>query len=119
MTMKKDGWEVRLIPFVGHVSMCDIDISKKRVTLGFMIGRTDLWGKGIASRAVELMLHMLEDYGFDDVITLVHRKNTRSLRILSKLGFYERRSQKNATVAIWVKRPSGNWALAWKALGIL
>jgi RimJ/RimL family protein N-acetyltransferase len=53
--------------------------------------RRDAWGKGYASEAARPAVHHgFADLGLDEVISLVHAQNARSLAVAARLGLRER-----------------------------
>ncbi len=56
------------------------------VEIGWRI-RSDHWGRGIAPEAArECLRHGFEDLGFDEVISFTAVTNTKSRRVMSKIG---------------------------------
>jgi RimJ/RimL family protein N-acetyltransferase len=47
----------------------------------------DYWGRGYGTEAVKIALNWLKERGYGYVHTTVLKTNTRSLRLLEKLGF--------------------------------
>ncbi|MCG1010761.1 GNAT family N-acetyltransferase [Salinicoccus sp. ID82-1] len=73
---------------VGYVDMTAIE--KDTVELGIAIGESDLWGKGIGTKA---LLHTIENVSRSLGITTfqaeTQEENVRSRGMLKKLGFKE------------------------------
>ena len=70
---------------VGCVNVGNLDSWNPEI--GFFIGETTLWGKGVATEAVKLAMQWLKEQGYTRVRTTVLKYNGASTRLLSKLGF--------------------------------
>ncbi|MDJ0841409.1 MAG: GNAT family protein [Acidobacteriota bacterium] len=73
---------------VGRIELAEIEREHRRGSVGLYVGEKSLWGKGIGSTALRIML----DYAFhvenlDRVWALVYDFNLRSRRLMEKLGF--------------------------------
>lgn len=89
------------------------DVYRKTIELGYFIGES-FWGKGIATKAVTLMLEYIEEH-FDTVriFAEVFEHNKASMNILRKNGFYLESIRKKAVIKdgiimddhVWVKLP--------------
>ena len=55
--------------------------------IGYYIGETTLWGKGIGREAVRLGLEFIKEQGKEYCHTTVLMRNERSVRLLNSLGF--------------------------------
>jgi RimJ/RimL family protein N-acetyltransferase len=79
--------------FVGHVSISGIDYGQMSCWLGYHIGDKEMWGKGIGTQAVGLILDYLKDKDFRAVYSWSHPDNRASVKILEKffesIGFTE------------------------------
>ena len=51
------------------------------------IGHTDLWGKGIGTSMIQLMLNYLSSQGIYQIVLEVKRYNDRAIRCYVKCGF--------------------------------
>ena len=71
--------------------------------IGYYIGETTLWGKGIGKEAVEeAMRYIKKTHGKEYCHTTVKKDNERSIRLLKSLGFeYISEARKNE---IWMSR---------------
>lgn len=74
--------------FVGVLQLAEIDHYEKRAGISIFIGPKELWGRGIGSAALRLLL----DYAFtvqslDRVYSEVYSFNTRSQRLMEHVGF--------------------------------
>lgn len=70
---------------IGVVSIGQLDHWSPE--LGYFIGEISLWGKGYGKQAVSLAMDYLRETGKEYCHTTVLEDNTRSLRLLSSLGF--------------------------------
>jgi RimJ/RimL family protein N-acetyltransferase len=73
---------------VGSVQLYDIDEYERRAEVGIQVGEKSLWGRGIASTALRIIL----DYAFtvrnlERVCAEVYAFNQRSLRLMERVGF--------------------------------
>jgi RimJ/RimL family protein N-acetyltransferase len=73
---------------VGYVQLFFIDEYERRAELGVLVGEKSLWGRGIASAALLIIL----DYAFTvrnlaRVYAEVYGFNQRSLRLMERVGF--------------------------------
>jgi len=57
--------------------------------LGYLIGETSLWGKGVGKESVWQAMEWLRNNGYKYTHTTVLKDNTRSRRLLKSLGFRE------------------------------
>lgn len=55
--------------------------------IGYLIGETTAWGKGLGTQAVRLALDYLKEQGKEYCHTTVKKDNERSLKLLKGLGF--------------------------------
>ena len=73
---------------VGYVQLFFIDEYERRAEVGVLVGEKSLWGRGIASTALRIIL----DYAFtvrnlERVYAEVYGFNQRSLRLMERVGF--------------------------------
>lgn len=73
---------------VGYVQLALIDKYERRAAVGIVVGEKSMWGRGIASTALRILL----DYAFtvrslDRVYAEVYGFNQRSLRLMERVGF--------------------------------
>jgi RimJ/RimL family protein N-acetyltransferase len=73
---------------VGYVQLAEIDTYERRAAVGILIGDKSVWGRGIATTALRILL----DYAFtvrslERIYAEVYTFNTRSLHLFEKLGF--------------------------------
>lgn len=87
------------------------DVYRKSIEIGYFIGEP-YWGKGIATRAVELMMEFIRQrFDVSRVYAEVFETNKASMRVLEKNGFHlegirERAVIKNNVIMddhVWVK----------------
>lgn len=73
---------------VGGINL-EIDSSEGNTEIGYSIGRA-YWGKGLVVEAVQVVLDwVLETFDLTAVSALVDVANTRSIRLLEKLGMHK------------------------------
>jgi RimJ/RimL family protein N-acetyltransferase len=73
---------------VGYVQLALIDDSERRAAVGIVVGDKTVWGQGIGSTALRILL----DYAFtvrnlERVYAEVYAFNTRSHRLMERAGF--------------------------------
>ena len=73
---------------VGYVQLALIDHYEQRAAVGVLVGEKSMWGRGIASTALRILL----DYAFTvkglaRVYAEVYSFNQRSLRLMERIGF--------------------------------
>lgn len=73
---------------VGYLQLALIDRVERRAAIGIVVGDKSLWGKGIGSTALRIVL----DYAFtvrnlERVYCEVYAYNTRSMRMMERVGF--------------------------------
>jgi diamine N-acetyltransferase len=73
--------------YVGNAYLCDINETRSTCELHIFIGETAFWGKGVASRAVPIMLALASVCGITSVLLEVHKDNVSALRLYAKCGF--------------------------------
>jgi [ribosomal protein S5]-alanine N-acetyltransferase len=73
---------------IGYADLADINAFEARASLGYAIGNSSLWGQGLGFAGTKLMLEFaFESLKLERVTSEVNAANTRSLRVLEKLGF--------------------------------
>lgn len=73
---------------VGFVQLAEIDTYEKRAFLGIVIGEKALWGRGIGSTAIRLLLdYAFTVRGLERVSAEVYGFNQRSMRLMERVGF--------------------------------
>ncbi len=70
---------------VGIVTISQLDHWEPEI--GFYIGETSLWGKGVGKEAVRLGLDYIKEQGKVCCHTTVLDNNERSMRLMKSLGF--------------------------------
>lgn len=73
---------------VGYVQLALIEDDERRAAAGVLVGEKSMWGRGIASTALRILL----DYAFtvrnlERVYAEVYGFNQRSLRLMEHIGF--------------------------------
>ncbi len=72
---------------VGYTDLADINLKEARASLGYAIGNSSLWGHGLAFEGAKLMLEFaFMQLKLERVMIEVNAANTRSLRVVEKLG---------------------------------
>jgi len=75
---------------VGNVKLADINSRYQRAEIGILIGDRNVWGKGYASEAINLVEHYARtELGLRRITAGCYECNGRSLRLFESLG-YER-----------------------------
>ena len=73
---------------IGYADLAEINTFEARASLGYAIGNSSLWGQGLGFYGAKLMLELaFESLKLERVTSEVNAANTRSLRVLEKLGF--------------------------------
>ena len=88
----KDWWEFVIVLIEG-TQMRDIGVltigqlDHWCPEIGYFIGETSLWGKGLGKQAVILALDWLKEHGKEYCHTTILDNNARSIRLVKSLGF--------------------------------
>ncbi len=76
--------------FVGVLQLAAIDHYEKRAVISIFIGPKELWGRGIGSTALRLLLdYAFTVEGLERVYCEVYGFNTRSQRLMVHVGFQQ------------------------------
>lgn len=73
--------------------------------IGYYIGRMSLWGQGIATGAVRLILERLKKGGYVRFSATTSKENKASIRVLEKLGFQHMGLSSRPTHLYYEKKP--------------
>ena len=74
--------------YVGNVQLTDL--KDESAQFHIFIGDTSYWGKGVATKATELMLDLaFSEFKLKSVYLLVNKKNAAARRVYEKCGFVE------------------------------
>ncbi len=74
--------------FVGVLQLAEIDHYERRAVISIVLGVKELWGRGIASTALRLLLdYAFTVHGLERVYSEVWGFNTRSQRLMERVGF--------------------------------
>lgn len=74
--------------FIGTLQLFRIDHYEKRAVISIFIGLKELWGRGIGSTALRLLLdYAFTVQGLERVSSEVYGFNTRSQRLMEHVGF--------------------------------
>lgn len=79
--LEADGWKRK----VGMASA--VGLEKPIIEIGIYIGEIALWGKGIGSRALQLLLDWLKASGHQQCFANIENSNVGSQRLFIRLGF--------------------------------
>ena len=76
------------VRYVGGCGLINIDHVHRRAEMGVFVGDKSLWGRGVGSEAITLVM----DYGFDylnlhRIYLRTFAGNTRAIRVYEGLGF--------------------------------
>lgn len=75
---------------IGTISLNNIDWISRKCDVGYMIGESDCWGKGIATKAINLAIdYAFNRLGLNKITAGVVEGNIGSKRSLEKNGFTE------------------------------
>jgi [ribosomal protein S5]-alanine N-acetyltransferase len=73
---------------VGNIKLTGIDRHHRRSSIGILIGRRDLWGRGIGPRAVELIAqHAFGRLALHKLVAGIYAENERSRKTFERAGF--------------------------------
>ena len=79
------------------------DENEKIYGIDQFIGETDYWGKGIGTKAIELMLNYLCKRGAEKVVLEVKNNNGRAISSYKKCGFQRiKELQNNLDLMEWI-----------------
>lgn len=74
--------------FIGVLQLAEIDHFEKRAVISIFIGPKELWGRGIGSAALRLLLdYAFTVQGLERIYSEVYGFNTRSQRLMEHVGF--------------------------------
>lgn len=74
---------------IGHCGFFDIDKLNCCAEISYCL-KSELWGQGIMTEAVEAMLEFgFESYGLNRIVAKVMKGNVGSMKVLQKLGFVQ------------------------------
>lgn len=73
-----------------------IYISSKKASVAYLLN-SNYWGKGYATKALLLMINkLIEEYGVIEFEAYIDTRNTRSIKLIKRLGFEYTSYEKNA-----------------------
>jgi len=79
---------------IGNVKLEPIDISKRKATLGIILGEIEQRGKGYATETMELILdHGFNKMGFLEIDLGTCSMNVAAMKLYSKFGFIKKQIQ--------------------------
>ena len=70
---------------VGSANISDLESEHPEV--GILIGEITLWGKGVASKALKMVISYLKDKGYKGASANIFKKNKNSRRLFERNGF--------------------------------
>jgi RimJ/RimL family protein N-acetyltransferase len=74
--------------FIGVLQLAGIDHFEQHAVISIVIGPKDLWGRGIGSTALRLLLdYAFTVQGLERITSEVYGFNTRSQRLMERVGF--------------------------------
>lgn len=75
---------------VGYVQLAMIDRSNRHAAVGILLGAKEVWGRGIGSAALRLLMdYAFTVQGLERIYAEVYPFNTRSQRLFEGLGFQQ------------------------------
>lgn len=86
---------------VGTVNVSGL--SSEAPSIGVLVGEVSLWGKGIGSRSVKLLLQWLKKHGHEKVTASVSEDNISSQKLFESLGFEKKQGRPNTGGMVYVK----------------
>lgn len=76
--------------YAGNIGLHGIDWISRKAELGIVIGRKDLWGKGIGALAIKAALaYAFNDINLQKVYLRVFDHNERGIKLYKRLGFIQ------------------------------
>lgn len=73
---------------IGNIKLGPIEFEHMTAKISYFIGVKEIWGKGIASKCVETVVHFaITELGLKKVNTDYYENNTGSAKVLQKCGF--------------------------------
>lgn len=86
---RNSNWRTLIVLYeerpVGVITIEQLDHWSPEI--GYYIGETSLWGKGVGTEAVKLTLDIIRGYGKEYVRADILDSNSRSIGIVTTLGF--------------------------------
>ena len=84
---------------VGYGIVEDVNVELGKCQVGIVIGKTDLWGKGVGKTvAGKLLMHCFETLELHRVLAVIAKGNDRSERLFKSLGFVHEGTLREATL---------------------
>jgi RimJ/RimL family protein N-acetyltransferase len=76
--------------YAGNIGLHAIDWISRKAELGIVVGRKDLWGKGIGALAIKAALaYAFNDINLEKVYLRVFDHNERGIKLYKSLGFVQ------------------------------
>ena len=92
---------------IGNIVLSNYANFHRRADITYVIGEKEYWGKGIASKAISLIIDKARDeYNLKKLTAGVAEKNEASKRVLEKNGFKLEGKKENHLIynGVWMKQ---------------
>lgn len=84
--------------YAGNVGLHGIDWISRKAEMGIVVGRKELWGKGIGSAAIKAILHhAFIILNLNRVFLRVFSHNPKAIKLYQTLGFIQEGQLRNDT----------------------
>jgi len=81
---------------IGNVKLSPVDQNHRTAEVGILIGETEVWGKGIASKVISMIIDIAEmQLGLRKLTAGCYASNVGSKKAFLKAGFYIEGRRKN------------------------
>ena len=81
---------------VGNLRISAISKHHKRAEIAILIGNKEYWGKGVATKAIDLgVLEAFNSLGLHKITAVIYANNPASIRAFEKAGFHQDGRLKN------------------------
>jgi RimJ/RimL family protein N-acetyltransferase len=67
--------------------LCVVDLNSERPEVGIYVGEVTLWGRGIASEAIEFAVDWIRERGYTGARARIDDDNEGSQQAFEKVGF--------------------------------
>jgi RimJ/RimL family protein N-acetyltransferase len=76
--------------YTGNIGLHGIDWISRKAELGIVVGRKELWGKGVGAQAIQAALaYAFNDLNLQKVYLRVFDHNQRGIKLYKRLGFVQ------------------------------
>lgn len=88
---------------VGYINLAQLEHWRPEIAVA--IGEINLWGQGVAKKALLLAMQWLKDNGYKRVHTSILKNNERSRRLFKSLGFIDigDAREDEVEVELWIR----------------